>query len=200
MRLVATLLVVTLASVAWLSSCALPGSRPPLPPPAPLPADPPLPAESSPSSMDAEILGLLAAVDEHQVRMADEAQARSEQPAVQEFAEQLGRDHGLDLERSRDVARDLGVTPAESAEVQALRSRGESELARLLELEGEAFDSAFLAALVQDHEELLEVIDVRLLPGASSPAVKEHLESARSHIARHLDDARRLQSDESGRS
>lgn len=151
--------------------------------------------------MDGEILGLLTAIDEHELRLADAARAQSPSPRIQHYADAVHREHVRSLDATDRVAREAFVHPAaETDAIQALRWAGDDELAELDSLEGAEFDRAFVEATVRGHEEALDLIDGRLLPRAFDPAVRELLERTRGHIAAHLEQARQLQSTEVARS
>lgn len=100
---------------------------------------------------------------------------------------------------------DAGATPATGAdaagvqapadpELAAMREKHDAERERLLALEGEAFATAWLDAMVKGHEEALAKLDNELIPGASDAGVRQHLQDTRAAISRHLDAGRSLQS------
>lgn len=79
-------------------------------------------------------------------------------------------------------------------EVAAMREKHDAERERLLALEGEAFATAWLDAMVKGHEEALAKLDNELIPAASDAGVRQHLQDTRAAISRHLDTGRSLQS------
>src|SRR5690606_85960 len=86
-----------------------------------------------------------------------------------------------------------GPVPSDP-EVAAMRQKHEAERQRLSALDGEAFASAWVDAMVKGHEEALAKLDNELIPGASDAGVRQHLQDTRAAISRHLDTARSLQS------
>ncbi|NYZ61586.1 DUF4142 domain-containing protein [Luteimonas deserti] len=79
------------------------------------------------------------------------------------------------------------------AELTAMREKHEAERQRLSALEGQAFATAWVQAMVTGHEEALAKLDNELIPGASDEAVARHLRDTRTSIAGHLETARTLQ-------
>ena len=152
-------------------------------------------------TLDAEILGLLAEIDDQELRLADEAQVRSPNVAIQGYAGRLHREHVRSLDETERVAREAILIPAgETDAIQDLRTDGGDELARLAELGGAEFDRAFLDATVRGHQQTLDLIDDGLLQHAFDPAVRQHLERTRGYVAEQLERARRLRSTEVARS
>lgn len=83
---------------------------------------------------------------------------------------------------------------SDDADLRAMREKHDAERQRLSQLEGEAFATAWIAAMVQGHEEALAKLDNELIPNATDAGVTRHLQTTRTAIAGHLDTARSLQS------
>lgn len=79
------------------------------------------------------------------------------------------------------------------AEIAAMRQKHETERQRLSALEGEAFATAWIDAMVKGHEEALNRLDTQLIPDAGDAGVSDHLRQTRTAIAKHLETARGLQ-------
>jgi putative membrane protein len=54
------------------------------------------------------------------------------------------------------------------------------------------FETAYLDAMIKGHNEALAMIDSKLLTAAKLDAVKKHLTDTRTHIAMHLEQAKKL--------
>ncbi len=81
------------------------------------------------------------------------------------------------------------MTPA----VEKLQVEAAANLAGLVRLEGEAFAAAYVGLMAAEHAKVLALIDGQLLAGARDEGLKEHLQATRGAVARHLEEARRLQ-------
>lgn len=80
-----------------------------------------------------------------------------------------------------------------TAESRALRERYTTARTRMSALDGDAFTSAWLTAMVEDHEAALAELDDTSIPAAADEDVARHLQQTRTAIAEHLDTARALQ-------
>ena len=136
---------------------------------------------------DGEVLGLLSAINTHQIAAADQALAHDLSGPVSDFASMMKREHSENDARTRA----LGAL-AETEAVRAQNVKGSSDL-EMLGTHTEDYEKAYVDAMVDGHTEALKLIDSKLLPAASGDAVKAHLSRTRAGVAQHLDDARRLQ-------
>lgn len=143
---------------------------------------------ATPATDDALALGLLAAVDDHEIQAAQQAKSKQVSAAVMEYAGMMEKHHTNDLIETKAMGA-LADTP----EVQAMKEKGASDLAKLGELSGKEYETAYVDAMVKGHTEVLALIDGRLLSLASPGPVREHLSKAREYVAMHLEAARKLQ-------
>ncbi|HYM85400.1 MAG TPA: DUF4142 domain-containing protein [Pseudoxanthomonas sp.] len=157
-------------------------------PTAAAPADSMAPA-AAPATDDALALGLLSAVDDHEIQAAQQAIAKPVTGAVLEYARMMEKQHTDNLVETKTIG-PVGDSP----EVQAMKDKGASELAELGKKSGKEYETAYVEAMVKDHTEALALIDGRMLSLASAGAVRDHVSKARDHVAKHLEEAQKLQS------
>lgn len=138
---------------------------------------------------DGVALALLAAVDEHEIAAAKQAQSRGVSAPVMTYAKMMEKDHTQNLEQTRA----LGPL-ADTEEVKAMKDKGQKDLDTLGRQTGQAYEEAYVEAMVKGHTEALSLIDTRLLTLASNGPVKDHLNATRQAVAHHLDEAKKLQS------
>lgn len=141
---------------------------------------------------DAEALATLMAVNEHEIASARLALDKKPSEPVAQYARMLEREHGENQRKTRDLARSAGVDPKATPAVEALKTRSERERDALAGQDGDAFERAYIEAMVKGHAEALAKIDGELLPAATDPVVAEHLRVTRTHIAQHLEQAEQL--------
>jgi predicted outer membrane protein len=141
---------------------------------------------------DAEVLGLVGAVNDNEIVAAMEAGKKKLSQPVADYAKMLHMDHGMNLEKTLMLGQKIDVTPMETAEVDKLRVKGAGELAMLVPLTGDTFSAAYLAAMIKGHTEVLDMIDNQLLKRAAHEAVKAHLTDTRASVAKHLAAAKQL--------
>jgi putative membrane protein len=162
------------------------------PSPAPeKPATAPAPAPQ-PAAGDTIALSTLRAVNKHEIAAAELAQSKSVDAATMDYAKMLEKDHKANLEKVEEISK-LTKTPlAESPDIKVLEDQTKSERERLAKLDGPAFQTAYLDAMIAGHADVLGKLDAKLLPGASDVAVQQHLRATRESVSRHLDKAKQL--------
>jgi putative membrane protein len=143
-------------------------------------------AELAPA--DAEALGIVSAINQHEIAAAQQAQGRELPAEVNDYASMMIKDHS----QNDRLIHQLG-SPADSQAVQAQKSKGDSELAALGERQAD-YAKAYVEAMIKGHTEALTVLDRKLLPAAQAPGVKEHLKMTRTAVDHHLQQAKSLQS------
>lgn len=163
---------------------------------APVPAtDPTLPvatkADASPDAVapdDSLALGLLVAIDDNQIKAAQQAVAMKVSAPVMDYARKMEQEHTDNLVATKALGAQAGTT-----EVQALRERGATDLAERGGKSGEEYEKAYVDAMVKSHTEELALIDGRLLSLASAGPVRDHISRTRDSVTMHLQAAKQLQ-------
>jgi len=149
------------------------------------------PASPAPAgSSQGEALGLLIAVNEHEIAAADQARTKGVEGKVLDFANMMTTDHRKNLADTRKLA---GTANTDTPAVAIQRSKGQAELDALNAKADDAYEKAYVDAMVKGHGDVLLLIDSKLLPAASDAAVKQHFIDTRAAVAHHLDEARKLQ-------
>jgi putative membrane protein len=151
------------------------------------------PAAATRLAADGEALATLAAVNQHEVELARQAQAKGVAGAVLEFAKKMQAEHSKNLADTRAVAREAKAPLAETATVKQLKQKSLGERQALQKLSGEAYSRAWVDAMVKGHSEVLGMLDTKLIPQATDARVLAHLKGTRAHVAEHLAAATALQ-------
>ena len=159
-------------------------------PTAAAPADPTLQPDGAvaPAADDSLALGLLAAVNDHEIKAAQQALSKQVSAPVADYARLMEKEHTDNL-----VATQALGALADTPEVQAMKEKGASDLAELGKQSSKAYETAYVDAMVKGHTEALALIDGRLLSLSSVGPVRDHLTKTREHVAMHLEAARKLQ-------
>lgn len=142
---------------------------------------------------DAEVLAFVIAVDDNEILAAAEAAEKKPSSAVLDYAKMMHQEHGKNEAETMELGEKINVTPVDTAAVDKLRVKGAGELAALIPLKGDEFETAYVTAMVKGHTEVLEMIDNKLLKSADNDAVKKHLNETRSAVAQHLEMGKKLQ-------
>lgn len=140
---------------------------------------------------DSLALGLLAAVNEHEIAAGQQAESKKVSAPVLAYAQMMIKQHGENLTQTKALG-----TLASTPEVQAMKDKGKSDLDALGQKNGKDYEAAYIDAMVDGHIEALGLIDGRLLSLASVGPVKEHLIATRGHVVTHLEEAKKLQAKE----
>lgn len=139
---------------------------------------------------DGEVLGFIAAADELEVISAITAGTKRLSSQAGDFSKMLHATHGAHLLETLALGERIGVTPRETKKIDAFRRKSAGELAALVPLDGDDFETAYLAAKVKGHGELIAMIDAKLLPDSNSDAVKQHVQATRDAVSGHMEQAK----------
>jgi predicted outer membrane protein len=141
---------------------------------------------------DAEVLSFVAAVDVNEILAASAAQKKKINEPVMNYAKMLHIAHGDNMMKTLKVGQSIKITPSDTKAVDALKKKGAKELATLIPLDGEEFESGYINAMIKGHTEILAMIDDKLMKNAKDDAVIAHLKVTRGHVAMHLEEAKKL--------
>lgn len=142
---------------------------------------------------DAQILGVVVAVDENEVAAAGKAEKMKMGSEAMAYAKMLREEHKADADKTKKLGKEIGAKPASSALAIQLKDNGKSELKAMSSKKGADFEKAYVDAMVNGHADVLKLIDETLIPDAQNEAVKKHLAEVRGHVAMHLEQGKRLQ-------
>ena len=140
---------------------------------------------------EAGALSVLVAVNEHEIAAAEQARGKNVDGPTLEYANQMHTEHSKNLAETRAL---MGSSSdAANDEVGAQKQKSEAELAALAPLSGDAYEKAYIDAMVTGHAEVLGMLDTKLIPAAQTAGVQQHLAATRERVAMHLEKARELQ-------
>ena len=154
---------------------------------------------------DPEILQVIALVDQAEMRDGQLAERKAHTAQVKSYARELVNDHTKSLEQDRQVAKAASIDlsgvmmsgkadtagPTGAAGVTAeLFNTHTQTMKEIRQLQGAAFDSAFVAAQVKGHQEVLGLLQSAQ---AQNPAVQQHVAAAMKEVQSHLEKGQQLQ-------
>lgn len=149
---------------------------------------------------DAQIAAIVVTANQVDVDAGKLAQSKASSADVRKFGELMVNDHIGVNKSATDLAKKLNLTPAENETSRSLKSGGEKNVARLKNLDGAAFDKAYVDHEVTYHQQVLDALDKTLIPGAKNEELKALLVKVRPAFVAHLEHAKKLQSSLAGRS
>lgn len=126
------------------------------------------------------------------ITAAEQALAKSTNPAVLEFANQMARDHKTVNDQALALVEKLGVTPEDNTTSQSLSEAAEAKQAELDALEGAAYDAAYVANEIAYHQTVNEALKTTLIPAADDAELKALLETGLVLFTEHQTHAEHL--------
>ena len=107
---------------------------------------------------DAELFATQAMMaSEAEVKLGKLAEERAQSPAVKEFAQMMVRDHTNGLNALKQAVKGYDIN-----EPSQLDAKHQALYDRLSKLNGAAFDRAYMAAMVEGHQQVKNMIDDRV--------------------------------------
>jgi putative membrane protein len=158
----------------------------------------PAPAKPAPARMvkgpsDANIAAILMAASNTDISYARLAPNRAQASGTKEYAAQMMTDQSSVNRMVNEALVRMKLDPEDNDASLAFRDESATRRDMLRQLDGRAFDAAYLMNEVTYHQKLLASIDNSLLPSARTKEMKNLLTSLRPAVAAHLAQAQELQ-------
>ena len=147
------------------------------------------PALAAPS--DGEILAIAQAANTAEIDAGKLAKSRAQNPQVKQFAQQMIKDHSA---MNAELAKNLDLKLMDNDESQGIRQDALDSLEKLKSMRGADFDKAYIDKQVMMHEEVVAMMQDKLIPNAQNPQLKAALDKAAPKVQSHLKMARQIQS------
>lgn len=141
---------------------------------------------------DEQIAKITETVDSGEIEQAKLAQTKAKNASVKQFAKQMATHHQKAKREGAQLAKQAAMTPQESPVYEDLKRKGDETLQTLKTAERAAFDQKYMQAQVDQHQEVLNLIDQQLMPSAESPELKSQLEKTRTMVDSHLSEAKQI--------
>lgn len=139
---------------------------------------------------DAQIIETIIQINSNEIAVSKEAEKRTSNPAVKQFAQMMIKDHSSNREAIKNLATKIKLTPESSDNSKALKQKGEDLLKNLKTVPKSDFDKTYMQAMVSGHQEVLAALDNNFLPHATNPELKQFLTATRAAVAHHLEAAK----------
>jgi putative membrane protein len=121
------------------------------------------------------------------------AESKSSNADVRTFAQRKISDHEALNKRATELVDKLALPPRDSIIRQELRMDSEKDFTQLAVMQGADFDKAYIDHNVILHQQVLDTIDNRLMPRASSEELKALLYNMFAPLSEHLEHAQQIQ-------
>ena len=139
---------------------------------------------------DAEIAGVVMAVNQAEVSAGNLAYSVSLNRDVKMFGRDVAEEHERSSSRFGDWAVRQGITPKTGQISDELKGEEESFLEKLKMQSGILFDLDYINHEVESHQHMLDLLDNKLIPGAQSGELRRMLREMRRSLADHHERAR----------
>jgi putative membrane protein len=114
-----------------------------------------------------------------------QALARTHNPAVRSFAQEMVRDHQAVNDKALTLVNKLHVTPEPNPTSAALQKDATATLQRLSHLQGKAYDRAYIANEVAYHKTVNGALESTLIPSAKNAELKSLLQTGLTLFREH---------------
>jgi putative membrane protein len=132
---------------------------------------------AGPAPTDPQIAHIAYTAGALDVAVAKETLGKTKTKAIQEFADEMVRDHEAVNKQALELVKKLNVTPEDNDTSRALTSQIKEEEAKLAKLNGAAFDKAYVDHEVAFHKTVNNALTSTLIPSAKNPELKAFLET-----------------------
>jgi putative membrane protein len=142
---------------------------------------------------DPQIAHIAYTAGQIDVAAAKQALARTKNPQVRGFAEEMVRDHTAVNDKALALVKQLNVTPEANPTSAALQKQADARLKELAGLNGAAFDKAYVANEVAYHKTVNAALQDTLIPSAQNPELKGLLQTGLKLFQEHQAHAEHLE-------
>jgi len=172
-------------------------AEPVAPPPEPVVAEaPPPPVEQAPALEplnDAQIAKILEAVDTAEIEQAKLAQKKSKNASVKKFAQHMIQAHTKAKAKGGALAKKAKLKPEDSAVSTELSGKATALTESLKTADAATIDALYIDGQATQHQEVLALVDTRLLPSVTHEELKGLLSETRTMVESHVAEAQTIQ-------
>jgi putative membrane protein len=144
---------------------------------------------------DAQIVSIMSTANTGEMDQANAALARGTSAKVKGFAQHMIKDHTQAGKDFTELAQKKALAGQDSDVSHKLDTDGKSLLTRLESTPiGSDFDRRYMDAQVKEHQDLLDLLDSHLIPGAKDDDLTSLLKKVRAKVSDHLKMARDIDS------
>lgn len=141
---------------------------------------------------DPQVLAIVLVANTGEVQQGQLAEGKAIAVDVRNFAAMMVTDHTAAQQREQHLVQITGIAVQPSATSQLLQAASDAMIAQLQPLTGVTFDRAYITGQIQEHSQVLTLIDSVLLPAASTDLFRTELRTVRAAVVAHLAEAQRI--------
>jgi len=141
---------------------------------------------------DPQIAHIAYTAGQLDIEAAKQALDKSKNADVRGFAQRMVADHTSVNDQALALVKKLNVTPEDSPTSQSLTQAADAERKKLANLDGAAFDKAYVDNEVAYHKTVNEALSTTLIPDAQNAELKSLLEKGLKLFQSHQQHAETL--------
>jgi putative membrane protein len=126
---------------------------------------------------DPQIAHIAYTAGQLDIAAAKQALAKTKNKEVRAFADQMVKDHSAVNKQALALVKKLKVTPQDNPTSQALTKQAADKRAELANLNGAAFDKAYVDNEVAYHKTVDNALETQLIPSAQNAELKSLLQT-----------------------
>ena len=154
-------------------------------------------AEIAPGTLtpltDGQIAKVAETVDTGEIEQAREVQKKAKNPQVKKLAAQLMQHHSKSKQKGQTLAKREDLKLEESPVCEQLSAKAEQNLQSIKAASAPAeAERTYVEAQIAQHQEVLDLLDSRLIPSAVNADLKAQLEETRKMVESHIEEARKV--------
>ena len=142
---------------------------------------------------DPEIASVAVTANQIDIQAAQQAQKKSKNNAVQDFAKTMINDHQSVIDKAVALVKKLGVTPKDNSLSRQLAANAKKTMAKLETKSGGAYDKAYVNNEVAYHKAVIATVKNKLIPESQNAELKSLLQSVLPVLNTHLQHAEMVQ-------
>ncbi len=142
---------------------------------------------------DENIASILSVANGGEIEQAKVAQKNAKDPRIKAFAAHMIDEHGKAMVDTAQLLKEIHVSPAESPLSSKLSADSRELVTKLGNEQGTDFDRDYIAAQIQEHQAVLDLMDSKLLVQVKNPELKAAILAFRPTVAHHLNEAKSIQ-------
>jgi putative membrane protein len=142
---------------------------------------------------DGQIMQVLANVDSGEIEQAQIALSKATSPAVREFAQHMVDQHTQSKQDAQQLLAETKIIPSPSEPADEVHTKGSQVLDKLNSADAASFDSTYIHAQVKQHEDVLKLLNDKLIPSASTTELRDALQKTKSMVQHHIDMAKKIE-------
>ncbi len=149
--------------------------------------------ETSTKLNDGQIVDILQTVNKLEISTSDIALKKKGTLQLEAYAQYLIDQHEKKMDELKELAARLNIKTEASPISEKLSAERKEMVDSLGKLQGEAFDKAYIDAMVNSHEGGLHLLETMLIPEAQNAQLRDFVVQFKEMVEHHLERAKEVQ-------